>query len=167
MEIFLLTRLDMGTDFVNTMGPITVNPTGTVRPAHIKNEYTVTFANKAVRDAVRASASKLGASSAPGGIRLEVPDYLQGDFRALENIAFKIKKKNPTMRRNVKLDDDSMGLVMDIKLDDTSEWSRILPEHARQANAKAKQPSQPREKTLGQDDLTSLVGSDSEEEMYE
>ena len=46
---------------------------------------------------------------------------MQADFRALENIAFRIKKKHPNMRRNVKLDDDRLGVIMDIKVSESAE----------------------------------------------
>ena len=51
----------------------------------------VTFASKEVRDAVRALAYKLANSAEPADIRLEVPDYLQANFRALENAAYRLK----------------------------------------------------------------------------
>ena len=139
------------------MGPVTCRPTGSTRPANIKNEYSVTFTLKAVRDAVRGAASRLGACAEPCGIRLEVPDFLQADFRALENIAFRIKRKHPNMRRNVKLDDDRLGVIMDIKVSENAEWSRILPEHARAASGSSRPSGGARERTLGAADLEDLV----------
>ena len=65
VEIFVLSRLGLGTEFVNSMGPVTCRPTGSTRPANIKNEYSVTFTSKAVRDAVRGAASRLGACAEP------------------------------------------------------------------------------------------------------
>ena len=68
---------------------------------------------------------------------MEVPDYLQSNFRALENIAYCLKKKNSGLKRNVKLDDARLDVIMDIKLNDDSDWYTILPEHAVRASKEA------------------------------
>ena len=95
-----------------------------------------------------------------------MPDYLQNNFRALESVAYKIKKKHPQLKRNVKLDDDSMDLIMDIKISDNAEWNRILPSHAKEAG-KAAVGSQAggAGSTLGADDIGSLMGDEDDDSM--
>ena len=127
----------------------------------------VTFASKEVRDAVRGAAYRLANCPHPAGIRLEVPDYLQKNFRALENIAYQIKQKNPHLKRNVKLDELRMDVVMDIQIKDRDDWKTVLPEHAEQA-ARAR-PQRPDTRGASRapicpDELSSLFGDDSEED---
>ena len=102
--------------------------------------------------------NRLGASREPGGIRLAVPDYLQKNFRSLENIAYKIKQNHPNLKRNIKLDDNRLDIYMDIKIDDSADWRKILPEHAREAAATSGGgPSPGQQRTLGAADLTDLI----------
>ena len=123
---FLLGQLGFDPSFVNNMGQIAVVRVERRRPGNITKEAVVTFESKEVRDTVRAAAHKLANSQTPAGIRLEVPDYLQTNFRALENIAFRLKKKHKNLRRNIKLDDHRLDVIMDVKVDDGSEWCLSL-----------------------------------------
>ena len=64
------------------------------------------------------------------GIRLEIPDTLRPSLRALESLAFNLRKANPEMKRNVKFDDEVMDLVMDVKLNEHATWKKIWPGRA-------------------------------------
>ena len=44
---------------------------------------------------------------------MEVPLFLRSDFRVLENTAFKIRKKNPGAKTNIKFDDLTLSLLLD------------------------------------------------------
>ena len=63
-------------------------------------------------------------------MRLHVPDHLQKAFRALMNVSFDLKKRNPDLKRSVKFSDDDMSLYMDVQLQRDGEWRRIEQDHA-------------------------------------
>ena len=166
---FLLQHLGFDDTFVNGMGPLSVTRIERRRPAgNIADEAVVTFHTKEIRDTVRGAAFKLGACALTAGIRLEVPDFLQNNFKALENIAFRLKKKYGGLKRNIKLDDYRMDVVMDVKLDKTSEWNTILPQHAIRAkqNLKPDQPSGA-SRTLDQNELDDLMAESEEDDQME
>ena len=55
-------------------------------------------------------------------MRLHVPDHLQRDFQALMNLSFDLKKRHPGLKRNIKFDEEDMGLFMDLKLGEDKDW---------------------------------------------
>ena len=91
------------------------------------DEYIATFESKQVRDAVKAAASNLANHRDTAGMRLHVPDHLQRDFQALMNLSYDLKKRHPDLKRNIKFDEEDMGLFMDIRLDAEREWKRDKP----------------------------------------
>ena len=86
------------------------------------------FPDVGTRDMVRSSAFNLADKNA--GIRLEIPDTLRPSLRALESLAYNLRKANPEMKRNVKFDDEFMDLVMDVKLNENATWRKIRPGRA-------------------------------------
>ena len=135
------------------------------RPGNIEKEAIVTFSSKEVRDTVRGAAYRLASSPTRAGIRLEVPDFLQKNFRAraLENIAYRLKRKYKTMKRNIKLDDSRMDVQMDVKLEEAGEWSTILPEHAIEAGRSLpEEASASSARTLNPGELADLLNINME-----
>ena len=121
----------------------------------------VYFDTKQDRDAVKALAPNLANfKHEEAGMRLQIPDHLQKDFKALMNLSFDLKKKHPDVRRNVKFDEDCLGLYMDMQLEKEGSWRRTRPDHARQA-ARPRKNEGPTE--LDAAELRSLVGSDTDE----
>ena len=117
----------------------------------------VTFATKEIRDMVRANASKLALlPKDTAGIRLEIPDYLQGNFRTLQNAAFQIRKKHPGAKRNVLFDEDNLDLALDIKISDGDDWSRIFPADAKAAGARPGR-GQAARRNLGSAEISSMM----------
>ena len=91
---------------------------------------------------------------------LEPPDSLQKDFRALMNLAYDLKSKHPTLRRNVKFDEEDLGLFMDIQTSVDERWRRIKPDQARKlAKARVRGPEK-----LNDLDIVTLLGSGDENE---
>ena len=131
---FLKDRLGLTDDlFLASMGQVTIKmissrprAAGRPDPPKVTNEATVIFDSVETRDAVRSAAANLANSPDPCGLRLEIPQHLKSDFKVLENTAFKIRKKNPGSKTNVKFSDEVMGLVLDFKTTD-SEWRTISP----------------------------------------
>ena len=122
-----------------------------------KDEYIVTFENKHVRDAVKASAANLANHRETAGMRLHVPDHLQKDFQALMNLSFDLKKKHPDLKRNVKFDEEDGGLFMDFKIG--ADWKRVKPKQARAAVKERRK----RTSSLNEEDLRDLLGGDDSE----
>ena len=150
---YLKRRLRLEDDFIkDDLGEVTL-----VRPKEPRNknkdEFIAIFENKHIRDTIKAAAHNLANSNDQAGMRLQVPDHLQKDFRALMNLSFDLKKKHPHLKRNVKFDEDEEGLFMDLKLKNDGEWQRVKPVHALAASKR--RPN--RTRSLGTEELESLL----------
>ena len=80
-----------------------------------QDQVVVTFESVSQRDEVRAKASNLRGAEKGVGCQLEPPDHLRGQYQALQNLAFCLKKRNPELKRNIKFDDRELALIMDVK----------------------------------------------------
>ena len=144
MGEFLLKKLKMSGEFLQELRFDEVEATKVQknRPDNCPDEVLVVFPNKAVHDKVRGSASNLSKlpRGVQAGVRLEKPDFLQANFRALEQIGYRIKRGNPTARRNILFDDEALDLALDVKPADDLDWVRILPEQAKRTRAKVPPP---------------------------
>ena len=78
------------------------------RRSQVRDEVLVVFETAEARDAVRSSAAQLSRCAAPAGMILDIPQFLRSDFRALENTGYRIRKKSPGARTNIKFDDINM-----------------------------------------------------------
>ena len=118
LEEYLRTKLRMDERFVKEeLGEVTIaKPRDPRNKDKAQNEYVVTFENKQVRDEVKAAASNLANFREEAGMKLHVPDHLRRDFQTLMNVSYDLKKKNPDLKRNIKFDEDDLGLYMDLKL---------------------------------------------------
>ena len=122
------------------------------------DEAIVLFDSKETRDAVKDQAHNLLVKYGNwAGMRLHVPNYLQKDFRALMNLAYNLKKKNPGLKCNVKFDEDNYGLFMDVQIVKDGPWRRVKPDQARQAAGKmiTNGPTE-----MDASELTGLLGED-------
>ena len=121
MDHFLENKLRLDKDFIeNDVGDVEIRKHIERRPKH-KDEVRVTFQSKQVRDVVQAKASNLANYGEEAGMRIHLPDHLQKDFKVLMNLAFDLKKRNPQLRRNVKFDEETMNLYMDMQIDPDSD----------------------------------------------
>ena len=90
-------------------------------------------------------------------MRLQIPDGLQKDFKALMSLAFDMKKKNKDLRRNVKFDEDELGLFMDVQAERDGEWRRIKPHQAYEAlRTRSRKYNGPGD--MDADEIKSLLG---------
>ena len=129
---FLIDTLEMEHDFVEQdIGPLKVEKIVDPR-SKISHEVIVEFCSVPLRDSIKASGFKLAGKRA--GIRIEVPHFLKSDFNTLQNISYRMKMANATMKRSVKFDDDRLSLMLDIQLPG-QDWRRIRPDQARAARA--------------------------------
>ena len=66
-------------------------------------------------------------------MRLQIPNFLQKEFKALMKLAYLLKKTNPDLRRNVKFDEENIGLFLDMQTKKEGQWKRVRPEEAKKA----------------------------------
>ena len=88
-----------------------------------KDQVVVTFGTARERDSVKAKASNLRGGDKQTGCQLEPPDFLRGQYQAFQGLAYCLKKKTPGLKRNIKFDDLTLSLKMDIKTDDS--WRTV------------------------------------------
>ena len=98
------------------------------------------FPDVETRDVVRAAAPKL-AGKKNMGMCLEIPESLRPNLRALESMSYMLKQSHPTLKRNIKYDDEEMDLVMDVKLNESALWKKIRPDQAKEAKRGRALPS--------------------------
>ena len=155
---FLVKNLKMDGSFVEEeLGEVTIKPCRDSR-SRAKKEMIVIFESKQVRDEIKAHAHNLASGRGAGeeaGMRLHVPDHLQRDFKVLMNLAYDMKRNNPSLRRNVKFDEESLGLFMDIQTREDGDWKRIRPEQARKT---VRNRSRPGPVEMDETDIQSVLG---------
>ena len=115
-----------------TFGVVSVDPCRRVPQSKVQREHCVLFTSISDRDSFRAYAPKLQPFQRSAGMRLSLPDHLMSTFKMLENEGFRIVRRRPGTKRNIKFDDMVRSLVMDVKLPGAA-WVRISPEQVRRA----------------------------------
>ena len=157
---FLKEKLNMEDSFLEEdLGGVQVKKC-LEKKAKNKHEVVVTFEEKQVRDAVKAQGPNLASYREEAGMRLQIPDHLQKDFQALMSVAFDLKKKNPELKRNVKFDEESLGLFMDFQSKKEGQWRRMRPEQAKKALKS--RPEKTSEMEVEDDEILSLLGDAGE-----
>ena len=102
--------------------------------SRIHDEYVVIFADTESRDAVKAYANGLASCQGEAGLRLDLTDSLKGSYRILEEHGLSVKNLyGQQTKRNIKFDDRTNDLMMDIKLPDSLKWHNVTIEQAKQA----------------------------------
>ena len=67
------------------------------------------------------------------GFRIDVPDFLGAEYKALDNYAWKMKKiHGKETRKHIKFDDQAHSLVLELKLPGEYEYLKISPSLARE-----------------------------------
>ena len=127
---FLTTRLGFDSDQVREFGPITVRRVVEPR-SKIDLEVVAEFASTSLRDTIKSMGFKLEGQRA--GIRIEVPNFLKSDFHVLQNLSYRLKMANKDMKRSVKFDDETYGMMLDIQMPG-QDWRRVRPAQARAAH---------------------------------
>ena len=120
----------------------------------VKDEVVITFDTSRERDDVRSFAKNLERKGK--GLRLEVPDHLWPSFRVLQEVAYELKQKHASLRRNILFDDVNMDLKMDFTVDSVT-WKTLSPEDARQSIKRCR-PGRTRRVSVSAVELDSLLG---------
>ena len=98
----------------------------------IVDEYVVTFKEAEDRDAIKSYASGLADSQGLAGLRLELPEFLKGSNRILEEHGFAVRQLyGKETKRNIKFDDRNRDLMIDIKLPGSNKWHNVTAEQAK------------------------------------
>ena len=169
LKDFLRTKLRMDEQFIEEeLGEVHIKKHKDLR-AKTKDEVFVQFDTKEVRDTVKAQASNLANFRDEAGMRLHLPNHLQKDFKALMALSYDLKKRNPDLKRNVKFDEDDLGLFMDVQFKRDGQWKRVKPEHARRAlEASGTSSRKGGPDSLKEDELVVLLaGPDGQESQDE
>lgn len=117
------------------------------RRSKIQHEVLIRFPTSQQRDIVQSYAVNLAKSDGKAGLRMEIPQYLEGVFKMMmEHSAFLSRNTPGGVKRSVKFDDIEMNLLIDIKLPQSEKWHRFSHHEIRdavknrQAIAKKKMP---------------------------
>ena len=157
---FLTEKLSLNESFTEEdMGPITIKRNIEKKPKN-SNEVCVIFDTKQIRDTVKAQGPNLANHREDAGMRLQIPDNLQKDFKALMSMAYELKQKNKDLKRNVKFDEESLGLFMDVQMKRDGDWKRIRPSQAHRHLATRQKRTGPDD--MGDDEIESLLGEETE-----
>lgn len=90
-------------------------------------------------------------------MRLHIPDHLQKTFRSLMNLSYDLKKRHPGLKHNVKFDDDTRGLYMDVQTSEGSPWRRIEADQAARAESRRTRDNSLAPSIMSQDELDGLL----------
>ena len=108
----------------------------------IPHEAIVSFASTDARDLVQSYARNLSecitdTGKPTAGVRMEIPERLMADFKALEQYGHALKSKHKNgFKRHIKLDDSNLSLYLDVFLPSQNKWIRVGVDHAREDNKK-------------------------------
>ena len=125
---FLTNKLLMQADRVRRL-TFKVEPIDARHDSPAQDVAVVTFETARLRDEAKSRAKNLDGTDRTTGCQLEPPDHLRRQYQVFQNLAFCLKKKNPRLRRNIKFNDASLSLHMDVKTEDG--WKTIEFETAK------------------------------------
>ena len=129
IRTFLKNILKIPADVLLDVGNIDVNKPPEPKPK-IPDEVIVVFGSAAARDVVKAAGKNL-AGQTGAGMRIQVPNFLMGNFHALQGLAYYMKQNDQSIQRSIKFDDEELDLVLDVKIEDS--WRRVTPAQAKEA----------------------------------
>ena len=130
----------------------------------IKDEVLVTFRSANLRDNAASHARNLGncvdeKNFPTAGIRPEIPDHLNGLHKELKIYGGILRRNHGEgLRRNIKFDDSSLSLYMDVRLPGADEWLKVDWDIVREAKFE-------REKNSSADTRRRLTSSTSSTEV--
>jgi hypothetical protein len=124
------------------------------RNARIKDEVVVTFSTYQDRDFYKSMAFRL-AGKKDFSIRLELPNHLLGQHRVLSQAGQELRTSNKGCRTNVRFEEESLGLVLYYRTQNSDTWKRVTPERAAAVVGKAVNRSI---EEASEEDLRQLLG---------
>ena len=153
VKSFMRQKLGIEDRRIDNLGKLEVS-SAAGKLARDRAEVLVVFEEREDRDYVKATGVNLAADR-QAGMALHVPGHLLDDYYALSSVGYNIKSTHTGVKRSVKFDDNTMGLFLDICIN--NQWKRIFPAEAKKALKSA--PTQPisGNRTLSTEDLANLI----------
>ena len=109
----------------------------------VYDKVRVTFKDKQARDSVASKGILLAKfvdkeNRPTAGFRLDVPDYVAGDFKSLQEYGYYMRGLHGKQtKRHVKYDDEELSLYMELRVPDSPLWLRVTPELAKELKQQA------------------------------
>ena len=103
-----------------------------------QHQVVVVFSSIGLRDEIKSMTKNLRGTDRNTGVQIEAPDHLRSHYQAFQRLAFQMKRKHPSLRRNVKFFDADLSLIMDVKVSVDSDWKSIMYEQAREILKKSR-----------------------------
>ena len=103
-----------------------------VTRSSIRNEMLVRFSSVADRDEVISHAVNLKGIGQPAGVRLDIPDHLQSDFKTLIQYGNDARDHyGKDVKRSVRFFEEEQGLILHLGLP-SGRWVKVTPTKARE-----------------------------------
>ena len=140
LDVFLQQKLKIPPGMLQEKDIKFVRRIKSTKRTKIAQEILVSFVSVETRDMVHSHAKNLAEwvdkdNKPLAGVRLEIPERLIGDFKALEQYGHAMKGKHKAgFKRHIKLDDAILGLYLDCFIPKLREWIRIDMDVARKDN---------------------------------
>lgn len=134
---FLREHLGLDPSFISCLGDIIVQRVPYGPAVKVKDEAVVSFQSVGIRDSVRAAARNLAGKGPSYGVRLEIPDRMNTDMKALQAVSYELCQKFPDSRRNVLFNDDAQRLVLDFCIEEGGKWRTMTAAQARDRKKKS------------------------------
>ena len=135
---FLEGALKLGKDDIAQLGIDSVERTRPSQRSGIYDEVRVTMQETADRDWLAARGRYLAPyrtteGKPTAGIRLDIPDYLAGDFRTLEDYGLLMKRLHgPSTKKYIKYDDAAFMIYLELRLPGGRSYLKITPSLAKE-----------------------------------
>ena len=134
---FLFRVLKINQEDMGCLGIQWVERIRTAPRSKIKDEVRITFSSQFFRDEFASKGRLLGAEidqegRPTAGFRLDIPDFLAGDFKLLNEYGFRMRNVHgKETKKYIKYDDDQFSLFLELKLPQADSFIRIGPDLAR------------------------------------
>ena len=136
---FLVGALKFRNGEISTLGILRTIRTILPARTHAHNEIRVIFKDARGRDMVsmrgRHLGKYVGADKKPtAGFRLDIPDYLTGDFKLLEETGYQLRAEwGEELRKYIKYDEAQLSLYLEVQFSKKDKrWTRVTPAIARE-----------------------------------
>ena len=133
---FLNRALGITGERMDELGIERMERTGIPDNETVHNELRIILSSTEARDYIYSRGPRLARyvdedKKPTAGFRVEVPDYLAGEWRLLDDLGYRLKREHgPGTKKYIKYDDYNYSLYLEVRLPGSSNWTRISPESA-------------------------------------
>ena len=135
---FLMGALQLCRDDIDQLGIERVERTRPSQRSGIYDELRVTMMEPADRDWLAGRGKLLAPhrdkeGKPTAGLRLDIPDYLAGDFRTLEDYGLLMKRQHGQgTKKYIKYDDSIYSIYLELRLPGGRSYLKITPQLAKE-----------------------------------